>query len=392
MKILIEGSPLLRQRAGYLSNRSGVGNYSYNLLKAAIAQSPNFNWEVIGFRSLKDKMRRAKPGRWMFPKLKHHFVPLMPREIYTRLIRFGLAPRFDIISSQHGNVFLFPNFVRFPVSKNARSAVIVYDLSFIKFPQFASKRLLAYLSKAVPISVAKADKVITISQNSKQEIVEAYQAAPEKIDILYPAVDHKLFKPQQKETIDNIKRKNKIGDSYILFTGTLEPRKNIIGLLNAYAELPRHLQNQYQLVLAGSKGWLGDELEERLHQLKHLPIKLLGYVPDEELPPLYSGASLFVYPSFYEGFGMPPLEAMACGCPVITADNSSLPEVVGRAGLLVKAKDTSAISKAMVKVLSDKKLAGQMSKAGLEQAKKFSWGKSAKQLVQIFNNLAKSKV
>ena len=170
---------------------------------------------------------------------------------------------------------------------------------------------------------------------------------------------------------------------------TLEPRKNLIGVLKAFETLPEAIKNSYSLVLVGGKGWLDGKLEAKYGELaKKYSLIKTGYVPDEDLPGLYSGASVFVYPAFYEGFGMPPLEAMACGVPVITSDSSSLPEVVGDAAITIKAEDNAMLAQEMAKVLTDKKLADKMKLEGLAQSNKVSWDKSAKKLLDVITEVA----
>ena len=203
---------------------------------------------------------------------------------------------------------------------------------------------------------------------------------PAKIEIVNPAINHAVHRPASKQSIDRVKTKYGIKGQYILYTGTLEPRKNIVGILEGYSALPKNILSSYTLVLAGGKGWLDEEIEEKLTELKELNIIRTGYVADEDLPALYSGATVFVYPSFYEGFGMPPLEAMACGTPVITSNNSSLPEVVGEAGIMIDAKDTKTLTESIEKVISNTKLQNEMIKKGIKQAKKFSGEESAKKL------------
>lgn len=388
MKILVEGTPLIRHRQGYLQHRTGVGNYTYNLLKGMV-EKPEYDVEIEGFRSIKDKLAKPSSSQLDFPKLKHVWVPLLPREIYTRLTKVGLAPPLDLLLRKHPDVWIFPNFVRFPLfSKKIKSVVIIYDLSFVKYPQFA-KRVGPYLRAAVPRSIKKATHIITISENSKQEIIETYGTRSDKISLIYPAIDHEAYQPQPKTAIAKLKRKLKIEGNYILYTGTLEPRKNIVRLVEAYAHLPKELQQKYQLVLGGAKGWLNDELDQTLSKYKHLPIQLLGYVADDDLPALYTGAGVFLYPSIYEGFGIPPLEAMACGTPVITSNTSSLPEVVGKAAILIDPIKTTDITKALVQVLENPKTQQTMAQAGLKQAKKFNWHDSSDKLLTIVNDFAK---
>jgi glycosyltransferase involved in cell wall biosynthesis len=275
--------------------------------------------------------------------------------------------------------------------KKTRSIVTIYDLSYVYFNQFSTPKLKKYFNKLVPRSIRSASHIVTISENSKHEIMEYYKVSEEKIAVVNPAVDHTVFKPRPQEVSSNAAEKYKISKPYILSVCTLEPRKNLIGVLNAFEQLPEDIKSRYCLVLVGGKGWLDGELEAKFNKLsaKYSLIRT-GYVPDEDLPALYSGASVFVYPSFYEGFGMPPLEAMACGVPVITSDNSSLPEVVGGAGIMVSANDTPALAHQIERVLTDKKLAGSMRAKGLEQAKKFTWDKSALKLIDVIEMVSKS--
>jgi glycosyltransferase involved in cell wall biosynthesis len=176
---------------------------------------------------------------------------------------------------------------------------------------------------------------------------------------------------------------------YIHFHGTIEPRKNVEGLLDAYAALPDKIKDEFALVITGGKGWKDESIYRKVdyYLASGHRIILPGYIEAEDLPFIYSGASLFVLPSFYEGFGIPPLEAMACGVPVITSDNSALPEVVGDAAILVKADDTPALTGSIEKVLSDKQLAKSMTDKGLKQAAKFSWELSARKLIELLESI-----
>jgi glycosyltransferase involved in cell wall biosynthesis len=312
-------------------------------------------------------------------------VRYLPSKVYNLFSRKIAVPPADLLSAVKPDIAIFGNFVRSPLITGGKTITVIYDLSYIHFRQFADKKNAALLSKRVPVAAKKSDKIITISESSKKEIVKYYKVEPEKIAIISPAVDHGVFKPQEYKKITQIRNKYKINRSYILYTGTLEPRKNIVGILEAYALLPMSLCAEFQLVLAGGKGWLDHEIQSKLDDLKDLEIVLTGYVPDKDLPALYSGASVFVYPSFYEGFGMPPLEAMACGVPVITSNNSSLPEVVGTAGITIDAKDTKSLAENMQRVLTDEKLANKMKKDGLIQAKKFSWAESAVKMKMVID-------
>lgn len=382
MNIFIEGSPLLKER-------SGVGQYTKRLTEAMAALAPSNDYTVFGFRFL----TKPVPKNVFQQKfgIRYQFVRFLPGRVYNKLFKAGLSLPVDLLFAlKKPDIIWFPNFVAWPLAnKRVKSIITVYDLSFINYGQYSSPANRRYMLKFVPRSVAKADRVITISKNSRQEIAQAYGVNPAKIDVIYPAVDHREFYPRPASQIKEVARRYNLPKAYILFVGTLEPRKNVAGILDAYSALPASLRQQYGLVLAGGKGWLDEEIEHKITSCQEAGenIQKLGYVPDEDLPALYSGASVFVYPSFYEGFGIPPLEAMACGVPVVTSDNSSLPEVVAKAGRMVRADDIRAIKDAIADLLTDKKAADQLRRLGLERAKKFSWDKSAAEMLRIMEEL-----
>jgi glycosyltransferase involved in cell wall biosynthesis len=240
------------------------------------------------------------------------------------------------------------------------------------------------------MSIKKADIIIAVSYSTKRDIINYFEIKEEKIKVVYPGVESR-FRP-----IRNIKEyrlRNNLPSKMILNVGTLEPRKNVVTLIKAFKKLRKLGFKNYKLVIAGDKGWLYkpifDEIKSSGLQKEVL---FLGCVKDEDLPILYNCADVFVYPSFYEGFGFPPLEAMACGIPVITSNTSSLPEVVDNAGIMVDPDDVNSLCNAMYNVLKDKELWHQMSKKGLERAKLFSWKETAKKILEIYDEvLSKNK-
>ncbi|MBW3537875.1 glycosyltransferase family 4 protein [Candidatus Parcubacteria bacterium] len=379
MKVCIAGNVL------FGSLKSGVYQYTKRLTEALLQIDQSNQYTIFGFLFFGKKI--PSPPLGTRPNLSYRFIRFLPGRVYSRLHKKRLAPPVDLLLRSRPDIFFFPHFVRYPLALKEKSIIVIYDLSFIFQAKHSDQKNQWYLSRFVPRSIKKADHIVTISQNSQQELVEHYAVSPKRITIINPAVDHGIYNPRSRDEIGAIKNKFGLSDKYVLYTGTLEPRKNIVGLLNAYAALPKLLQEGYALVLAGGKGWMDREILRRLKELEDLNIFLTGYVPDEDLPALYSGASVFVYPSFYEGFGMPPLEAMACGVPVITSDNSSLPEVVGDAGIMIKAEDTKAITAAMERVLTHPKLAVGMRRKGLEQAKKFTWEGSARKLLKVLEKV-----
>jgi len=305
---------------------------------------------------------------------------LLPARILHKLLDSELLPPLDLWFGR--GTYLFTNFARYPLF-NSKSATIVYDISYEIVPQYADANNARYLSKIVRKAVSKSDLIITISNYTKNEIVEFYNINPRKVMVAYPAVDRRHFYRRSEWEIDRVKREYGLPDNYVLFVGNIEPRKNITTLIDAYTKLPHSYSNKAPLLLVGANGWLSEAIFDKLETAKqngYAIVRPKTYIDDNDIPAVYSGASMFVYPSHYEGFGMPPLEAMSCGVPVITSDNTSLPEVVGSAALLVKSTDEKSITDAILKLMSTKTLRDSMVEKGYAQCQKFSWDKSAKKI------------
>lgn len=281
------------------------------------------------------------------------------------------------------DVFFFPNFTDFPVSAKKR-VLLIADLSFIRFPNFSEKKNLVFLKRNVGSSIKRADHILTISENAKNEIVEYYGLERRKVDVIYLGCPENVKAITDHFQIENIKRKYYIKGQYILFVGTLEPRKNIEGIIRAYSLLDQDTRNKYKLVISGSKGWYYDKIFNIVDELcLRDNVVFTSYVDEVDISSLYSGASLFVFPSFYEGFGMPILEAFRCGIPVVTADNSSLREVGGDGCMYCNADSIESIKEAIEKVLNSENLKKELVLKGHEQLKRFSWDLAAKKIYEI---------
>ena len=268
-----------------------------------------------------------------------------------------------------------------PLLSPCPSVVTIYDLSFILSPKGFkySKRL--YLTLLTRPSARKARRIITISESTKRDTVQLLGVSSEKVDVVYCGVD-KAFHPLPEREVASFRQKRGLPERIILFLGTIEPRKNAARLVEAYSRLE---DGQVKLVIGGARGWLYEEVFARVEELDLTGDVLFpGYIPPEELPLWYNAAELFVYPSLYEGFGLPPLEAMACGTPVITSNVSSLPEVVGEAGLTVDPEDSEGLAEAMNQVLGDGVLRQSMREQGLAKAGCFSWAKAARETVGVY--------
>lgn len=380
MKIGIDASWALYERAG-------VGRYTHNLVKALLKVDQK-NEYVLFFNYWKRREEREKiiqdivGTRRDKIKIIRFYMPVKFKELLMSTL---LAwPRF---SHEKIDVFHAPYFTGIPKFFFPNKIVTIHDLAFMYFPEHHGKKLTKFYLKKTKEAIKLSKKVIAVSLATKRDLISLLDVSAVKIAVVSEGKNISV-KNIDKAKIQLIKKQYIPSDKYILFVGTLEPRKNLIKLLKAYALLPHDLQKQYRLVLVGQKGWQTKPFQETLEvlNLRH-KIVMPGFIPDEHLPYLYAGASVFVYPSLYEGFGLPVLEAMACGTPVITSKTSSMPEVVGKAGLLVDPKNEQAIAEAIKKVLTNKKLAENMKKAGLTQAKRFSWEHTAAETQKVYENV-----
>ncbi len=383
VRIFIDGEVLV------IKHFSGIGHYTAALLKAVddLLFADEYSHIQVEIGAPRHEMHRLT--RYGFENFKVKPMPFPPH-VANGLKKRHRLPPIDLLYGTN-KVYLFPNYSIWPTIL-APVVPIIYDLSFILHAEFVEPRNQEFLVDQVGRSAKKAKKIITISQNSRDEIINQYAKHADDISIAYPGVDMHKFYPRSPYEVMYIKAKYGIFGDYILFVGNIEPRKNLITLLHVYDKLPPSLQDKYGLLLIGAKGWLDDEIQNTIIDMRMRGLRVLqptDYVADEDLPALYSGAEVFAYVSRYEGFGIPPIEAMACGTPVICSDNSSLPEAVGKAALMVKATDEDQITKSIVKLLEDKKLSKEFVDLGYEQYLKYNWEKSARLLLKTLEEAAK---
>jgi len=270
-----------------------------------------------------------------------------------------------------------------PLLKTCRQVVTVHDTTFRLTPKEHALRRRLYLGLMVPAMVRRCDRMIAVSNSTKADVLDLEGAREEKIEVVPLGVDERFAPMHCKKQLENVRKKYGLPDRFILFVGVIEPRKNLERLVEAY--VASSVYHEFGLVLAGSLGWGYSNLLDKVNRVGikeriHMP----GYVADADLPTLYSAASAFVYPSLYEGFGLPVLEAMACGTPVITSCVSSLPEVAGRAAVLIDPQNTSEIASALCRVLSDRTFAGELSALGRERAKLFNWEQTARESLAVY--------
>ena len=274
-----------------------------------------------------------------------------------------------------------------PAAWRGKTVVTVYDLSFLRFPEVYNRANRFYLSTFTPPSLRRADRVITISEETRRDVIELCGVAPEKVTPILLAADAR-FQPAAPEAVEAFKRRQGLPERFVLYQGTLQPRKNVETLVRAYALLRRQGSDDHQLVLAGPRGWQYEPIFELTRQLGlEDSVTFPGFVPDDDLPLWYSSATVFAFPSRYEGFGLPLLEAMACGAPVVSSNASSLPEVVGEAGLLVDPSDVEGLCSALGQLLEDEPLRQALSAAGRVRAGTFSWRRNAAETVQVYREV-----
>jgi glycosyltransferase involved in cell wall biosynthesis len=288
-----------------------------------------------------------------------------------------------------------PDFVLPPLNGNVRKIVTVYDLAFLEHPEYAVPKLAAYLKKVVPEAVAAADVVAAISGETRRALIEHFSTPPGKITLVPCGIRPYLRRVTDPILLEATRHKYGLKGPLVLGVGTLEPRKNHLGLIKAFHKAASSGNKQARpamLAIAGGQGWMYDETRQAVADLNlEKKVRFLGRVSDLDLMLLYSLADVFVFPSFYEGFGIPPTEAMACGVPVITSNVSSLPEVVGDAALLVDPHDTGAIAQAMLRVLGDPTVAEELRQKGYERARHFTWAESARKMLSIYARVYEGK-
>jgi glycosyltransferase involved in cell wall biosynthesis len=356
-----------------LSQGGGIGRYTRELIAALAALDRDTPYVLFAA----GQTRRALPPS---PGSNFAWKPALPNSEW--LARLWHRARLPLpVETWTGRVGLFhsPDFTLPPLRRGTRSLLTVHDLSFVRAPQTATAGLRAYLNSVVPRSVLRADLVLADSEATRQDILDLYRTPPDKVSVLYSGVDGRFQPVTDQAARQALRVRYAIGDGpYILSLGTVQPRKNYPRLIEAFRQLD---DPDLKLVIAGGRGWLDSPLYELVRSARlEKRVQFLGFVADEDLPALYSAAGAFAFPSLYEGFGLPVLEAMACGVPVVTSNVSSLPEVAGEAALLVDPQDVTALAEALSRALTDDKQRQLMIRRGLARVKLFTWEAAAARL------------
>lgn len=377
MKIAIELQPCLK-------NRSGVGVYTYELSKRLQAyEQIELQGDVFNFLERNDLKQDL-----MGIDFNKETCKLFPYGVYRRIWHY-LPIKYNQLFKREAQLTHFFNFI-VPPRIQGKVMNTIYDLTFEFYPETMDKRNLRRIKRDLVYSLERPDKIITISEATKQDMIQHLRVDPSKIEVIYCGVDFKHFN-EARNNSQSVREKYQLPDQYILYIGTLEPRKNIETLIEAFKrfKIEGDKSNaEIKLVLAGKKGWLYEGIFKKIQELGlEDDVVDLGYIDEIDKPALYQMAQCFVFPSIYEGFGIPVIEAMAAGTPVITTNVSSLPEVAGEAGLLVDPKDTIAIAESMYQLTTNEEKKQELIQKGYTQAQKFSWETSAEKLYRVYKEL-----
>lgn len=367
-------------------NKTGVEEYTCQLLNSMLPLNSNIEFKLFYSGYKKQELN--------FNWLQLPNVELInfkfPNRLLDTSLRFFDLPKMENLMGEMDK-FFSPHIFLTANQKKCERITTFHDLSFEKYPEFYSKgKNFWHFSMKPKKQAQKADKIIAVSDSTKQDLIEIYGINPQKIKVIYSGLSPLLKRQVTEEKKREVTKKYHLSENYILYLGTLEPRKNISSIIKAFAKSKQSgflKNNKIKLVIAGTKGWLYQEI---FNTAKELNLKeeiiFSDFIKEEDKPALYEMAQLFIYPSFYEGFGFPPLEAMARKVPVITSNISSIPEAVEDAALIINPCNIDEIKQAMEKILSDKKLAQKLTERGTEKINKFNWEKCGRETLDFIIN------
>ena len=378
MRIAFDAIPLL-------GRMTGIGYCEAGQVSAMTRLHPEHTYQLNYFaaRQLAQRHSELAPYLGGHVTARHAFcVPYLYRAVST-FVPIPYAWFFGRNDLTHFFNYIIPPHV------GGKTVVTVHDMVYRAFPETVRGRTKTMLDMGLVPSMRRADAIVTDSEFSRSEIVKYYPQFAGKIRVVPCGVDLQRFHPvEDAAAIAQVRETYGIGERYFLYLGTLEPRKNLERLIEAYAAYAKSMDDPAQLVLAGGKGWLYDGIFARVQALGlEDRVIFTQYIASEDMCALMSGALAFTFPSLYEGFGMPPLEAMACGTPVLVSDAASLPEVTGDSAVIVRAEDTDSITQGLVRLDTDADLRRRLSQEGLARAKTFTWERSAGMLYDIYREV-----
>ncbi|KKQ18722.1 MAG: Glycosyl transferase, group 1 [Berkelbacteria bacterium GW2011_GWA1_36_9] len=374
MKIAIDASRAINEKAG-------IGRYTLELVRE-LTKSDLKNTYLLLFSFMRSSRHKEKIIK-EFRALKNVEVKILriPGNLKEKVWGWKL-PWFRRLLKD-ADIFYAPSFLEVNLGLNLPQVVTIYDLTTFLFPEHLGKKMSEFFNLKTKKACLTATKIIAISKSTKNDLEKILKIDPKKITVVYPGQN--VLGTPTKNLPQNLKAK-----SYVLVVGTIEPRKNLINLFKAYAILPPRLQEKYPLAIVGARGWNTGKTYDALEHLKLKDkVKFLGFVSDSVLAKLYKEAMVFVYPSLYEGFGFPVLEALSFNTPVVTSNNSSLPEVAGKAAILVDPQDPKSISSGLQKLLEHKEEISLLKENARSRIGKFSWEKTAREILVVFKEVVK---
>lgn len=380
MKITFDAVPIIADKI------MGIGWCEVGQTQAIARLFPNDKYEYSFFTSGKNE-RIKKAGSFAGNNIKLNYSDFSGY-LYRAVSTFLPVP-YSFFFEKNSDITHFFNYI-VPPFVHGKKVVTVHDMVYKAFPETVRGRTKFMLETGLKKSMKRADIIVTDSEFSKREIIKYFPEHSGKIRVVPCGVDCERFRPcENPEIIEKVKKSLEIAGKYFLYVGTIEPRKNLVRLIKAYKVFTKHVKNPPKLVLAGAKGWLCDDIYALVKKLDiEKQVIFTKYVPSEDMTPLICGAMAFVFPSLYEGFGMPPLEAMACGAPVLTSGEASLPEVTGDCAVICDAYSVKSIAKGLYRLYKNPDLRKDLSRRGIERAKIFTWENSAKKLHAIYRELA----
>lgn len=372
---------------GDISRTTGVGNYAFNLIKNEVKLDQSNKYTVFwnsfnqdelssvqNFLSEKVKVENVfsrLPNKLFYPKSEESFIPLN-----------FLVPDIEILH------LLAPTY-QWPRLKNGKTVLTVHDLAFLVEEEYREAPV-EKLRRSVGKLLTSVDSIIADSESTKKIICANFRISESKVNVIYLGVDSSFRRAPLKDIL-TVRKEKGLSKSYLIFVGTIDPRKNVSRIVKAYEAARNAKSYKGQLVLVGKRGWRAEITLNEVKKSKFKnDIKYLGYVGDKDLRALISGAEALLYPSLHEGFGLPILEGMACGVPVISSNVSSLPEVGGEAVMYVDPYSEGEIEEAIGKVTGDKELKNLMIRKGFDQVKKFTWEKTATQTLEVYRKILNS--
>ena len=357
----------------------GVGRFTQRILSYTLQSDQANTYTALGFKGDETQPHLIDPSQ-----LKYQYLPI-PRKVYNGSYKLGKRIEIDKYLNPPPDVMLYPNFVTKPHVLAGKKIVVIHDLAFSHTPDVIERKNLKYLQKWVPVALNEANLVVGVSESTTKEIIELLNVKPEKVRTVLNAVDEPFFQAPDDQERLRVMGKFDLPEKFLLHLGTIEPRKNHLGLLEAYDLLPQSIKDVYPLVLAGGTGWDYKEIMEVIYGMQKggQDIRLLGKVDDADLPTLYHLASAFALPSHFEGFGLPLAEAMAAGLPSVTSNRAPMTEIAGDAAVLVNPDDPQDIRRGLEAVLGNESLQLQLKAKAPQQVGKFNWVDSARSLQSV---------